>query len=709
MSSSHEIVHTIAAVTGQPIGATKAVLALFEEGASLPFVARYRKERTGGMDEVTLKKILDEQNRLKDLDKRRQYIITAIRSQNKLTPHLEGRLHATTTLQDLEDLYLPFKIKRKTRAEKARQQGLSYIADAIWRQQPLPLNQLLKKHYHGPMKAQDALEGAKDILAERISELAWVRNRLRNSYLKHASILSKVIKKRESEADRFKDYFDYQEKLTRCPSHRYLAISRGENEGLLRVSLQLDVERILEPIRRKLIKSNVPTTAILSDILADAFKRLLAPSIENEVRKHYKQVADQSAIKLFGVNLRQLLLASPLGQKSILAIDPGFRTGCKVVALDGLGQLLEYGTIFPHAPQNDHKSAIQFIATLCKRYGISAIAVGNGTAGRETQEFLEKYRTDIVSVEIYLISESGASIYSASDLARKEFPDLDLTVRGAISIGRRLMDPLAELVKLDPKVIGVGQYQHDVDQRLLQNELEFVIQSCVNVVGVNVNTASPFLLSKISGLGVTLAERIVAFRNKHGPFRTREQLLHVEGLGPKAYQQCAGFLRIRDGKNLLDNTGVHPENYDMVQKMASSSHLELDQLIKHPDLKHLINPNDFVNDHFGLPTIHDILAELEKPGLDPRGLAEPTQFESNVRSIEDLRLNMLLNGTVTNITHFGAFVDMGIKENGLIHKSQLGKFVSDPAEILRINQHIKVQVLDIEVSRKRIQLKLMPD
>ena len=684
----------------------RRTLALMADGATIPFIARYRKEVTQAMDEVLLKRLRDLHQKIIQVNKRRSYIKELLHKQKLLRPELVKALDNADELTELEDLFLPFKPKRLTRAGKARKLGLAPLAELIWSQNDAKWSTSLKKLIPSDLKQMQAIEGAKDILAERIAEFAWVRSRIRQAFIHHAVIQSRVVKKKESEAMQFRDYFDHSEKINRCPSHRYLAITRGEQKGFLRVSLLMDDQRILQPIRRKLIRPTRSTQQMLHDVIDDAYKRLIRPSIEKEVRHHYKDLADEQAITLFGSNLRQLLLEPPLGQKNVLAIDPGFRSGCKVVVLDHLGQLKDYQTIFPHPPQAQKEKAIAVIRKVLANHRIEAIAIGNGTAGRETLEFIRKAKTQLQDQNCYLVSEQGASVYSASDIARTEFPDLDLAYRGAISIGRRLMDPLAELIKLDPKVIGVGQYQHDVNQKKLQSELDFVVEACVNLVGVNLNTASPQLLTYVSGIGKAVANNIVTLRNRQGAFNDRRELLQVKGFGEKMFEQAAGFLRIRNGRHPFDATGIHPESYSLALKICEAANLSIDNLRNSSNLES-VNPSSFIDNRFGLHTIRDIIKELKKPGLDPRGKAAPTPFYEQIRALEDLSVGMKLPGQVTNLTHFGAFVDLGLKESGLIHKSKLGHGQKDPQAVLRIHQRVVVEVLEIDPIRRRIQLKLI--
>jgi uncharacterized protein len=679
------------------------VVSLFEEGATIPFIARYRKESTGGLNEVDIQRIEHALALQKELSSRKEFILATIEAQDQLTDDLRRAIKNTDDMVALEDLYLPFKKKRKTRASVARDLGLEPLAELIAGQGPGNPGQLAKRFITDQVKTpEEALQGASDILAEQIAEMAWVRQALRSDYQRHGVIKSKVVKGKDEEGIKYQDYFDSEEKIARCPSHRLLALLRGESEGVLRLSITIDHERSLSSIKRKLLKPQTNFYTLLDEAIDESYKRLIAPSLENETRNFYKEKADLIAIEIFAKNVRQLLLAAPLGEKSILALDPGFRTGCKLVIIGRQGDLLHNTTIYPHPPQNELEKAATVIAKLCEQYKVEAIAIGNGTAGRETMQFAKNvvFKT---KPEIYLVNENGASIYSASDVAREEFPDHDITVRGAVSIGRRLMDPLAELVKIDAKSIGVGQYQHDVNQKLLKDSLDKTVSSCVNLVGVNLNTASKHLLQHISGLGPTLAQNIVDFRRAEGAFTNRKSLTKVPRLGDKAYEQCAGFLRIRGGKNPLDDTAVHPESYHIVQKMASDLGCTLTELISDAAIRSKIDLRHYISETVGLPTLQDILTELEKPGLDPRGKAQTFEFNQAIKSIDDLQIGRQLPGLVTNVTNFGAFVNIGIKQDGLIHISQMGS----PPMKLNIEDQVYVKILDVDIKRNRIQLQLV--
>ena len=608
----------------------------------------------------------------------------------------------------LEDLYLPFKVKRKTRATKAKELGLEPLADALWKQSYEYVDRLVKPYIKGEVPdAEAALQGARDILAERISEDATLRGWLRDTFQRHAHIHSKLVKSKEEDAQKYRDYFEFSEKLATIPSHRLLAILRGEQEGFLRIHAEPDAERTQDQLNRRVCKNRSESAAQVGKAAEDAYKRLLQPSLENELKNVAKEKADTEAIQIFAQNLRALLLAAPLGERRVLAIDPGFRTGCKVALLDRDGTFLHHGTIYPHPPQSNSGEAFQALRHWIDRYSMEAIAIGNGTAGRETLEWLHQSLDSSWRERIYLVSESGASIYSASEVAREEFPDLDLTVRGAISIGRRLKDPLAELIKIDPKSIGVGQYQHDVNQKALKDKLDREVEYCVNQVGINLNTASRQLLTYVSGLGPVIAENIVQYRMEHGAFRDKATLLKVAKLGPKAYEQCAGFLRIRDAANPLDNTGVHPERYELVRKMASDQHTDLHGLLHDGGKLKSIELAHYTSAEVGLPTLQDIVRELEKPGLDPRGEAAPPEFAAHIRSIDDLQPGMVLPGVVNNITQFGAFIDLGIKESGLVHLSQMAdRYIKHPEEVVSLQQQVTVKILDIDHARKRISLTM---
>lgn len=680
---------------------------LLQEGATVPFIARYRKERTQGLDEVQIAAIKEGVERYAELEKRRASILSAIEEQGKLTETLRKRIEATYDATTLEDLYLPYKRKRKTKADKARELGLQPLADRIWEQAAgSPESWAASFVTDGVADIGEALQGAKDIIAERVSEDQEVRERVRNVYAREAMVRAKVVRGKEEEASKYKDYFDYEEPLKKCPSHRLLAIRRGEEEGLLRVYVKPEDEAVYYTLDQLLVKAQTPSSQLLQEAIREGYKRLLGPSIENEYRNSSKASADEEAITVFAENLRQLLLAPPLGRHRVLGIDPGYRTGCKVVALSEQGDLLQHSAIYPHPPQQRERDAAQLLQRWVHEFGIDTIAIGNGTASRETERFVRGIDFER-RVEVFVVSESGASIYSASEIAREEFPGHDVTVRGAISIGRRLMDPLAELVKIDPKSIGVGQYQHDVDQKLLKSRLDQVVESCVNTVGVNVNTASKHLLTYVSGLSETLAQNIVQYRSTHGDFKSRKALMDVPRMGAKTFEQAAGFLRIREGEHPLDNTAVHPESYHIVEQMAQDQRCTVQDLIRNPLLRKHIDLRRYVTDSIGLPTLNDILQELAKPGLDPRGEAKAFQFTEGIESIHDLREGMRVNGIVVNITKFGAFVDIGVKESGLVHVSQMAnRFVKDPMEVVKLQQAVTATVIGIDLDRKRIQLSL---
>ncbi|WP_298115945.1 Tex family protein [uncultured Bacteroides sp.] len=684
-----------------------ATIELLDEGATIPFISRYRKEKTGGLNEVEIENIRSCYDKLKETAKRKETIIATIEELGQLTPELRKRIDATWDATELEDIYLPYKPKRKTRAEAARQKGLEPLATLLMLQRETQPEAQAARYVKGEVKdAEDALKGARDIIAEHVSEDERARNSIRSIFTRQATLTAKVAKGKEQEAANYRDYFDYSESLRRCSSHRLLAIRRAEAEGLLKVSISPDDDECLDRLDRQFVKGRNASSQQVSEAVKDAYKRLLKPSIETEFAAISKEKADDEAIQVFTANLRQLLLAPPLGQKRMMGIDPGFRTGCKVVCLDAQGNLLHNENIYPHPPVSKGKEAMARLSKMIEAYQIEAIAIGNGTASRETEEFLKKM-TFPRSVQIFVVSEQGASIYSASKIAREEFPDYDVTVRGAVSIARRLMDPLAELVKIDPKSIGVGQYQHDVDQTKLKKSLDQTVESCVNLVGVNLNTASSHLLTYISGLGPQLAQNIVNYRQQNGPFASRKELLKVPRMGAKAFEQCAGFLRIAGGKNPLDNTAVHPESYHIVEQMARDLGCTVDTLIADKELRRKVELKKYVTTEVGMPTLQDIMQELDKPGRDPRGTIKAFEFDSSVHTIDDLREGMELPGIVGNITNFGAFVDIGIKENGLIHLSQMADcYVSNPADILSIHQHIRVKVLGIDKERKRIQLTL---
>ena len=684
-------------------------IALLDEGATIPFISRYRKEATGGLDEVAVAAVAEQHRQLDELEHRKAFVLETIEAQGALTDELRARITACWDATEIEDIYLPFKPKRRTRAQMAREKGLEPLAQRL----------LLRPNSDPEQEAEgfltdevgtvdEALQGARDIIAEQISEDEHSRQTLRRIYSREAVISSKAVKGKSEtpEAAKYRDYFEWSEPLKRCTSHRLLAMRRGESEGVLRVTITpADDERATEQVARRYVKSGTRAAKQVEMAAGDAYKRLLRPSIETEFAASSKEQADEEAIRVFATNLKQLLLAAPLGQRRIMGIDPGFRTGCKVVCLDAQGALLHNETIYPHPPKNETVRSEQTLRRLLKDYAVEAVAIGNGTAGRETEEFVRGLHVE--GVEIFLVSEDGASVYSASATAREEFPDYDVTVRGAVSIGRRLADPLAELVKIDPKAIGVGQYQPDVDAGALKRSLDQTVESCVNAVGVNLNTASAHLLTYVSGLGAALAKKIVEYRTAHGPFGSRRELLKVPRLGAKAFEQCAGFLRIVDGKNPLDNTAVHPERYDIVQHMAADAGLDVPALIADAEARKRLDLKRYCTADVGLPTLTDILAELDKPGRDPRGKAEVFSFEEGIHSIDDLEIGMILPGVVTNVTNFGAFVDLGIKVKGLVHVSQLAdRFVRDPNEVVHVQQQVRVRVLEIDEARGRIALSM---
>lgn len=684
-------------------------IALLDEGATIPFISRYRKEATGGLDEVAVAAVAEQHRQLDELEHRKAFVLETIEAQGALTDELRARITDCWDATEIEDIYLPFKPKRRTRAQMAREKGLEPLAQRL----------LLRPNSDPEQEAEgfltdevgtvdEALQGARDIIAEQISEDEHSRQTLRRIYSREAVITSKAVKGKSEtpEAAKYRDYFEWSEPLKRCTSHRLLAMRRGESEGVLRVTITpADDERATEQVARRYVKSGTRAAEQVEMAAGDAYKRLLRPSIETEFAASSKEQADEEAIRVFATNLKQLLLAAPLGQRRIMGIDPGFRTGCKVVCLDAQGALLHNETVYPHPPKNETVRSEQTLRRLLKDYAVEAVAIGNGTAGRETEEFVRGLHVE--GVEIFLVSEDGASVYSASATAREEFPDYDVTVRGAISIGRRLADPLAELVKIDPKAIGVGQYQHDVDAGALKRSLDQTVESCVNAVGVNLNTASAHLLTYVSGLGAALAKKIVEYRTAHGPFGSRRELLKVPRLGAKAFEQCAGFLRIVDGKNPLDNTAVHPERYDIVQHMAADAGLDVPALIADAEARKRLDLKRYCTADVGLPTLTDILAELDKPGRDPRGKAEVFSFEEGIHSIDDLEIGMILPGVVTNVTNFGAFVDLGIKVKGLVHVSQMAdRFVRDPNEVVHVQQQVRVRVLEIDEVRGRIALSM---
>ncbi|MGE5354708.1 MAG: Tex family protein [Deltaproteobacteria bacterium] len=683
------------------------VLRLLEDGSTIPFIARYRKELSGNMDETVLNELNDGFKDLTELEKRKEFIIKSIDEQGKLTPELKDQIENSYDPLFIEDLYLPYKRSNKTRAAVAREKGLEPLAKYIYDQYHANISEYAKSFLNENVNdIEEAVSGALDIIAEWISENTDVRNSVRYEFENYGTVRAKVIKNKTEEALKYKDYFDFEEKLTKIPSHRLLAVSRAENEKFIRVNIAVNEELILNKISKLVIKRNSPVHELMQKSVEDSFKRLIEPSIENEIRSKFKHLADIEAIEVFEKNLRQLLLASPVGQKRTLAVDPGFRTGCKIVCLEANGDLIDETVIYPHPPANKQFEAQYIVESLIEKHAIEVIAVGNGTAGRETLSWIKGLKPG-VSIPVYIVNEDGASIYSASKIAKEEFPDKDVTVRGAVSIGRRLMDPLAELVKIDPKSIGVGQYQYDVDQRLLREKLDKTVESAVNTVGVNLNTASEHLLAYISGLGTTIAKNIVKFRTKIGSFSSKDQLLDVPRLGQKAFQQSAGFLRIKGGSNLLDNTGIHPESYGIVNEIFNDYNISADDIRLKRFSPDKISIENYVNDKFGLPTLKDIIRELEKPGLDPRGEQKEITFDDKIKTIEDLSEGMVLTGIISNITNFGAFVNIGIKEKGLVHISELAdKFVKDPNTVVALNQEVQVRVINIDIERARVQLSM---
>ena len=685
------------------------VIKLLDGGATIPFISRYRKEQTGSLDEVQISAIAEENVKLNELIKRKETVLSTIEEQGKLTDELRTQIENCWNATELEDIYLPYKPKRRTRAQIAIERGLEPLAKIIMSQrEDEDIEFRAEKFLNENVKSvDDAIAGAQDIIAEWVNESSAARNAIRSIFSRQAIISSKVVKGKEEEGNNFRDYFDMNEPLRKVASHRLLAMRRGEDEGFLKIDISAEEDVCLDRLDRIFVKNNSEAADLVYDAMKDGFKRLLKPSIENEFAAESKEIADKEAIRIFAENLRQLLLASPLGQKRVLAIDPGFRTGCKVAMLDAQGNLLHNETIYPHPPVSKSLEAMKKISTLTEQYKIEAIAIGNGTAGRETEDFIRKihFKTDI---QVFVVSENGASIYSASKIAREEFPDYDVTVRGAVSLGRRLMDPLAELVKIEPKSIGVGQYQHDVDQKELKNALDFVVMSCVNSVGVNLNTASKYLLTYISGIGSQLAQNIVNYRAENGAFSNRKELLKVAKMGAKSFEQCAGFIRVENSDNPLDNSAVHPERYSLVEKMAKDLKATVQEVLSSKELRQKIVLENYVSENVGMPTLQDILSELEKPSRDPRTEISVFEFDSTIKTIEDLRLGMKLPGIVTNITNFGAFVDIGIKENGLIHISQMAnRFISNPLEVVSLHQQVMATVLEIDTQRKRIQLSLV--
>ena len=699
----------IANALSLPERGVENTLELLDENCTIPFISRYRKERTGNFDEVQVSDVALMREKLMDVAKRKETIVSTIEDAGKMTDELRKRIDECWNMSELEDIYLPYKPKRRTKADIARQQGLEPLAQLLLIQRDSNPLAAASKYVKGDVKtAEDAIQGAKYIIAETINENERVRKSIRSVFRREATITSKVvkIKAEEDDAQKYSDYFDFSEPLRRCSSHRLLAMRRGEKEGFLRISISADDDECKEKIRRQYVTGRGECSKLVAEAADDAFKRLLKPSIETEFALSSKQDADKEAIGVFTENLRQLLLAAPLGQKRVMGVDPGFRTGCKVVCLDAQGALLHFEAIYPHAPKNDRAGASRQVLSMAKKYDIEAIAVGNGTASRETSSFLKEIGLS-TDIDVFVVSEDGASVYSASEVAREEFPDKDVTVRGAVSIGRRLMDPLAELVKIDPKSIGVGQYQHDVDQAELKKSLDMVVESCVNTVGVNLNTASRHLLMYVSGLNATTAKNIVEYRDKNGAFKSRAELKKVPRLGPVAYVQCAGFLRIPGAKNPLDNSAVHPESYDIVKAMAKDKGCTVAELIDNKELQKTIHLKDYVTDAVGMPTLNDIMAELQRPGRDPRAAVEAFEFDPRVHEVADLQVGMLLPGIVTNITNFGAFVDVGVHQDGLVHISQLAdRYVKDPNEVVKLHQHVVVRVTDVDKKRQRISLSM---
>jgi uncharacterized protein len=680
---------------------------LLDGGATIPFISRYRKEMTGGLDEVLIGDIKQQYDKLCELTKRKETIVNAIKEQEKLTPELQTRIDNCWDAAKLEDIYLPYKPKRQTRAEIARKKGLESLAKILMSQKEQYITRRAEQFVSEEVSDVDsALQGARDIIAEWVNENEAARYTIRNIFERYAVVSSKVIAGKEMDGDKFRDYFDFSEPLSKCSSHRLLAMRRGEAEGILRISISPDDKYGIEALTRRFVRGNYESSAQVEMAVKDGYKRLLRPSIESEFASLSKERADEQAIKVFAENLRQLLLAPPLGQKRIMGIDPGYRTGCKIVCLDATGDLLHNETIYPHPPVNDRHKAGSKVVSLVGAYSIDAIAIGNGTAGRETEQFISNLRYDR-KLQVFVVSEDGASVYSASKIAREEFPEYDVTVRGAVSIARRLMDPLAELVKIDPKSIGVGQYQHDVNQTKLKKMLDQTVESCVNLVGINLNTASKHLLTYVSGLGPSLAQNIVDYRAKNGAFKNRNELLNVPRLGEKAYEQAAGFLRIPDAENPLDNTAVHPESYHIVETIANDLNCTVADLVKDKSKRTNIRIENYITDKTGMPTLMDIMAEMDKPGRDPRQTIKVFEFSSEVRDINDLKEGLILPGIVNNITNFGCFVDIGIKEKGLVHISEIADhFISDPTDVVSIHQHVQVKVLNVDIERKRIQLTM---
>ena len=703
------VFQNVAKMFGLTFLQVKNTCALLDEGATIPFIARYRKEATDSLDEVMIRNIADERQRIIETEKRREYILDVITKAGLLTDDLRAKIEDAANTDELEDLYMPFKPKRKTRATVAKERGLEPLADMLLKQQITDVEKVAVKFVDAEkdiLTIEDAIKGASDIMAERINEDAVTRKKMRTLFNKKSHIISKVLQGKEDEGNNYAQYFKYDEHVQKAPSHRVLAVFRGENEGVLKLTIRPDEDEAIRLLNAIYLKNNKATATIISETIKDSYHRLLGPSMETETRKNIKENADTAAIKVFAENLKQLLMAPPMHNKMVLSIDPGFRTGCKLTVLDRNGQLLHNATIYPHPPEPKIREAISKILNLVETYNIEAIAIGNGTAGRETENFIKRihFNKDILAV---VVNESGASVYSASKIARDEFPDYDITVRGAVSIGRRLIDPLAELVKIDPKSIGVGQYQHDVDQTMLQNSLDNVVDSCVNTVGVDINTASKELLMHVSGLGPALASNIIEYRNEHGSFHSRGEIKNVKRFGDKIFEQSAGFLRIINGDNPLDNSAVHPESYHVVAQMAHDLNCNVANLIGNKELIGKIDINKYVTTTTGLPTLTDIVKELEKPGRDPRCDFEVVEFDDTIKTIDDLKLGMTLPGIVTNITSFGAFINIGIHENGLVHISQMSdSYIKNPEEIVKLNQKVMVTVIDIDKIRKRISLSL---
>lgn len=707
MSQLHKHCEIIARELNIPQGQITNTVKLLNEGATVPFISRYRKEQTGSLDEVAIGSIQERYGKLVELEKRKETILSTIEEQGKLTPELKARIVNCYNPTELEDIYLPYKPKRRTKATIAKEKGLEPLAAIVMKQELKGLEGIAQRFITAEVPTiEEALAGARDIIAEWVSESERARNTVRNHFQRQAVIRSKVVKGKEAEGEKFSDYFAWEESAKKCPSHRFLAMQRGQDEGFLKVSINPSAEEVVTDLNKIFVKGWGEASEHVQEAVADSYKRLIEPSIENEYTAELKSKADEEAIRVFAENLRQLLLSSPLGQLSVLAIDPGYRTGCKLVCLDQLGNMQHNETIYPHPPQSEQGKAMSKISQLVEMYKIDAIAIGNGTASRETESMVKRIHFNR-ELRVFVVSEDGASIYSASSVAREEFPEYDVTVRGAISIGRRLMDPLAELVKIDPKSIGVGQYQHDVDQARLKAGLDSVVESCVNHVGVNLNTASKHLLTYISGLGPQLAKNIVEHRKANGPFKSRTELKKVARLGDKAFEQAAGFLRITEAENPLDNSAVHPESYHIVEKMAKDLGCTVADLLKDEQLRARIEIKNYVNDKVGLPTLKDITAELAKPGRDPRKGIKVFEFAEGIFSVNDLKPGMVIPGIVTNITNFGAFVDVGVKQDGLVHISNLAnRFVSNPNEVVTLHQHVKVKVLEVDAQRKRIQLSI---